>query len=79
MANLFRKECQGCSETKRPSRLTYTIFRSDGHLPAMYSADRQLRPVVYWGKGCFHLPVDISIAFFLLTTVVVYLLQVFAF
>ena len=29
-------------KTKPP---TYSIFRSDCHLPAMYSADRRLRPV----------------------------------
>ncbi len=29
----------------KPPRLTYSILRSDGHLPAMDSADRRLRPV----------------------------------
>ncbi len=29
----------------KPPRLTYSIFRSDCHLPAMDSADRRLRPV----------------------------------
>jgi hypothetical protein len=48
-ANQFRKECQGCSEARMPSRprLTYSIFRSDCHLPAMDSADRRLRPVPF--------------------------------
>ncbi len=29
----------------KPPRLTYSIFRSDCHLPAMESADKRLRPV----------------------------------
>ncbi len=33
-------------ETK-PPRLTYAIFRSDCHLPAMDSADRRLRPELF--------------------------------
>ncbi len=49
-----RRECQGCSEARRPSHPapTYSIFRSDGHLPAMVSADRrllQLRPAICHG------------------------------
>ncbi len=47
LANLLRKEYQGCSEARRPRqpRPTYSIFRCDCHLPAMDSADRLLRPV----------------------------------
>jgi hypothetical protein len=45
-ANLLRKDCQGCSKARRPSRPrpTYSIFRSDCHLAAMDSADWRLRP-----------------------------------
>ncbi len=41
--NLSRKECQGCSETRRPCRPH--VFNLSGSIVAMDSADRRLRPV----------------------------------